>query len=180
MNRNFFLYISGIGILFACIFLGIPNATSAASTDENAIPYNKSDNEPFSLPEIVVTSQKYEQKINEIPISITHYSDIDLDDSHIINTNDVIFNTPNIFARTPIGHEAYSFVNIRGIVTGNADFFSPTVGLFSDGMSINGGLDPLLHDIQSIEVLRGPQGTLYGGNTLGGAIVVKSKQPKFQ
>lgn len=129
------------------------------------------------LPGIVVTSQKREQRLMDVPVSIVHYSDMDLEDAEIRGVADLILDTPNIFARIPDGHDGYAFVNIRGIVSGNADFFSPTVGVFTDGMSINGGSEPMFFDLQSAEVLRGPQGTLYGGNTLGGAIVLTSQKP---
>lgn len=152
------------------------SALPASPTVEEATPTAA---DPFKLPDVVVTSQKTEQRLIEVPVSIEYYSGADLQDSQIRGTMDLATHTPNVFARVPEGHEAYANINIRGIVSGNADFFSPTVGMFTDGMNINGGLEPLFYDVESVEILRGPQGTLYGGNTLGGAIVVNSNKPKL-
>jgi iron complex outermembrane receptor protein len=150
--------------------------TPGAAQQANAVPET---GKVYTLPEITVSAQKIEQRLQDVPISIRHYSDIDLDNKQIESVQDVVRATPNLFMNEAPGNDATSAITIRGISSGNTDFFNRTVGIFSNGMAINGGLLPEFFDIESVDVLRGPQGTLYGGNTLGGAISVNAKKPQF-
>jgi iron complex outermembrane receptor protein len=158
------------------IMLLLITIPAVAAEQENDQPKA---NEPYILPEITVSAQKIEQRLQDVPISIRHYSDIELENKQVESVKDIVRVTPNLFMNEAPGNDATSAITIRGISSGNSDFFNRTVGIFSNGMAINGGLLPEFFDIESVDVLRGPQGTLYGGNTLGGAISVNAKKPQF-
>lgn len=136
-----------------------------------------------SLEEIVVTARKREESLQDAPISITAFSGKGLERRNITGLADISQITPNLVfnASAPIsGSSATSSVFIRGI--GQNDYTlvtEPGVGIYVDGVyiarSVGGALD--LVDVERIEVLRGPQGTLFGRNTIGGAISITSKKP---
>jgi iron complex outermembrane receptor protein len=129
---------------------------------------------------ITVTARKREENLQEVPIAVTAFSADDLRQREINTVGDIRLSTPNLqFLR---GYDATSSsrVYIRGV--GQDDVIATTdagVGLYVDGVYIarsQGALFDLL-DVERIEVLRGPQGTLYGRNTIGGAVNVISTKP---
>lgn len=133
------------------------------------------------LEEIIVTAQKREQNLQDTPISITALTGQQLRDAAIADVTDVESLTPNL-TFTPGTGGGSSTVNafIRGV--GEFDFLltkDPAVGLYMDGVYIarTFGANMELADIERIEILRGPQGTLFGKNSIGGAINVVTKTP---
>ena len=131
------------------------------------------------LEEIVVTARKREQSIQEVSMSITAFSGEQLEESRIVNAQDLSWYTPGLFATGSRG-DADPLYTIRGI--GLNDAFSnnnPTVGVYIN--EVNQPFTPMmsfqLFDLDRVEVLKGPQGTLYGRNTTGGAINVFSRRP---
>lgn len=129
------------------------------------------------LPEIVVYSQKIAQDIRKVPTSVVNYSEKDIEDANITEMTDVFMRTPGLSQLKGSRHSPGTILSVRGVISGNSDYANPSVGTFVDGAYISGGYDADLFDVESVEVLRGPQGTLFGGNTLGGAFIVRSKQP---
>lgn len=135
------------------------------------------------LDEIVVTARKTEENLQKTPVSITAYTAADIEARQADNLAQLSDSTPNFsFESTaPIsGSSAAASAYIRGV--GQFDFTlvsDPGVGVYLDGVyiarSVGGVLDLL--DVDRIEVLRGPQGTLFGKNTIGGAINVISRRP---
>ena len=135
------------------------------------------------LQEIVVTARKRSENLQDTPISITAFSERDLEAKGYANIGGLQDAASNLSITTssPVsGSSNSASVFIRGI--GQIDFTpntNPGVGIYLDGVyiarSVGGVLD--LVDIQSIDVLKGPQGTLFGRNTIGGAIDVKSAPP---
>lgn len=136
-----------------------------------------------ALEVIEVTAQKRVEPLQETPIAITAFTANALDRKGIDDIAQLAEFTPNLVfdSQSPIGGaSSAAAVFIRGI--GNTDFSlttDPGVGTYVDGVyvsrSIGGVLDVL--DVSSIEVLRGPQGTLFGRNTIGGAINITSRKP---
>ncbi len=136
-----------------------------------------------TLEEVVVTAQKREESLQETPIAVSAFTASAIENKGIENISEVADFTPNLVFDTtsPVsGLSSGAVVFIRGI--GNTDFSlttDPGVGIYVDGVymsrSAGGVLDVL--DIERIEVLRGPQGTLFGRNTIGGAINVTSRRP---
>ncbi|MEX6725447.1 TonB-dependent receptor [Parapedomonas caeni] len=132
--------------------------------------------------EIIVTAQKREERLQDTPISISAFTADSLQARSMANLNDLSSFTPNLEINTGRGDAGSSnaAVFIRGV--GQYDFIFPTdpgVGIYLDGVyiarSVGGMMD--LADVQRIEVLRGPQGTLYGKNTIGGAINIVTSKP---
>ena len=135
------------------------------------------------LEEIIVTARKVEENLQETPIAITALSGSALEDRQIFNTDVLDQVVPNLqFANNaPLaGNNSSSQVFIRGIgQTDPTSTVDPGVGLYIDDVYIGNavGGTMTLRDIASVQVLRGPQGTLFGRNTIGGAILLTTTDP---
>lgn len=134
----------------------------------------------LSLEEVVVTAQKREQSLQDVGIAINAFDGEAMESMGVVNSNDIASKIPNLNIMSPSGEGGVVSVFIRGI--GLNDFAlnnTGPVGFYVDGSSIgssNGQLTTL-YDVDRIEVLKGPQGTLFGRNTTGGAINIISKRP---
>ena len=136
-----------------------------------------------ALEEIIVTAQKREEGLQETPISVSAFTESAIERLGVTNIQQVAEFAPNVvfdFTAPISGASNAAGVFIRGI--GQSDFALTTeagVGTYVDGVymsrSIGGVLDVL--DISRIEILRGPQGTLFGRNSIGGAINITSRAP---
>lgn len=133
--------------------------------------------ETTTLESITVTAQKKEENVQKVPISISAFDDISIEDKSISSLENIAKYTPNLMLYNT-GQEGLIVPSIRGI-SGNVLSFSTPVGLYVDGVSTTSafGFDDSLGDIERIEVLRGPQGTLYGKNSEAGVINIITKQP---
>ncbi len=150
-----------------------------------AIPANSlaDEKDTLVLEEITVTAQKRSENLQETPIAISAFSGSKIEKMGYSNISQLANATPNMVfdATSPVsGVSSGAVVFIRGV--GQTDFSlatDPGVGTYIDGVyssrSIGGVLDVL--DVERIEILRGPQGTLFGRNTIGGAISIISKKP---
>lgn len=151
-------------------------AGAAAACAANAI----SADQLRGIDEIIVTAQKREQRLQDVPVSVTAFSAENLERSGIVNLRDIQLQTPGLtWSAGPSGGSAGQYF-VRGI--GQEDWIAsrdPGVGTYIDGVYLGrvtgAALD--LVDIQRVEVLRGPQGTLFGKNTIGGAINIVSAKP---
>jgi len=131
------------------------------------------------LEEIVVTAQKREQKLQDVPMAVTAIGGAQLEQQGITQFQDLLRSVPGVsFAGTEPGQSRYA---IRGVST---EASSPTVGVYLDDISLvsistafAGAIDPAFFDFERVEVLKGPQGTLYGGSAMGGAIKYVSRLP---
>ena len=148
-------------------------ATATAQTSTNVA----------ALEEVVVTAQKFEQKLSETPLSVTAISARNLEALGATQFRDFANSVPSMtFTTSGVGSTQ---VNLRGITTGNN--ISPTVGIYVDEVPYGSStpfasgaqlaLDVGLFDVSRIEVLRGPQGTLYGASTMGGLLKYVSVVP---
>ena len=129
-----------------------------------------------TLEEIIVTAQKRDEKISETPVSITALSQKDLDAMAATQFRDFATTVPGLsYISTGLGQTQ---VNLRGVTSGSD--ISPTVGIYVDEVPFGSStgfagasqlaLDVGLFDVQRVEILRGPQGTLYGASTMGGLL----------
>ena len=134
-----------------------------------------------ALEEIVVTARRREETLMETPVSVTAFTADELLSRHVERAHQIAEATPNLVYRnisssSNIGGNIF----IRGI--GQGDFIptvQPGVGIYVDDAyvaNISGSLTEIV-DIDAIEVLRGPQGTLFGRNTIGGAILINTVKP---
>jgi iron complex outermembrane recepter protein len=126
------------------------------------------------LDAVVVTAQKVEEEVQKVPMSITALSSRQVEQYRLWNSKDITAITPNLYSAN--SGDNRNVTSIRGIATTSYD---PSVATYIDGVN-QFGLDTYiaqLSDIERIEVLRGPQGTLYGRNAMGGVINIITKQP---
>jgi iron complex outermembrane receptor protein len=130
--------------------------------------------------EIIVTATRIETRLQETPIAITAIPADVIEQSRIQNAADALLLVPNANFVVAKGGSA-SYASLRGAVTGDeAPGVDLPVTFFIDDIFYGSGATayPDFYDVQQIEVLRGPQGTTFGRNVTGGAIVVRSKEPE--
>lgn len=141
-----------------------------------AIAYADDVEETMLLEAITVTAEKRDAAVIDIASSISAKTEAELQDAEISNITELGQHTPNLHIFTWGGRRENN-IYMRGI--GPGLFTDPTVGVYVDGVNLttNGMFDLDLADVERVEVLRGPQGTLYGGNSLGGIINVITKKP---
>jgi iron complex outermembrane receptor protein len=132
------------------------------------------------LEEIIVTAEHREASVQDTQIAITALSAQDIIDQGIRNTTDLGHVAPNVVINSLQGGKSGVAVNMRGIGQNETlSAWDPAVGVYIDDVLIAKNVGAVLDvlDIERIEVLRGPQGTLYGRNTMGGTISYVSKKP---
>lgn len=132
------------------------------------------------LEEVVVTAQKREQSLQDAPIAITAFGQEELEQKGIRDLVDIGTFVPNVKVAPLPSNTAKATVAIRGSVTANPGiYWEPTVGIYLDGAYVGkfSGNVFKLAEVERIEVLRGPQGTLFGRNTSGGALNVITMEP---
>lgn len=124
------------------------------------------------LEEVIVTAQKRAESEQTVPMSITTFGSVQLEQKAINNFFDYATKVPNLaFAPTGDGVGTARTVSIRGISGDNV------TGFYVDETPLPDSLDPRVLDIDHIEVLRGPQGTLYGARSMGGTVRIITKEP---
>lgn len=134
------------------------------------------------LEEVIVSAQKREQSLQEVPISIAEFSGEMLQQSGVKDMFDLQVNTPGLVVDQNQSATTSNF-NIRGIGTSAQNFgLESSVGLYVDGVyrSRQGAMINDLVDMNSISVLRGPQGTLFGRNSPAGAILMTTVKPDHE
>lgn len=132
----------------------------------------------FQLEEVVVTAQKREQSQQDVPIAITAVSAADIERIGATEIKDIQFSTPNlvISGSNPV-QQSYG---IRGIADrGRNPGYDQRIGVYVDGVWVgkSAASNQSALDLQSVEILRGPQGTLFGKNTVAGAINITTQRP---
>jgi iron complex outermembrane receptor protein len=126
---------------------------------------------------VVVTAQKREQNLQDVPIAITALSSQRLEELGAVRLSDLSNRTPGLLIEKFNNIET---VFIRGVGGGGRSIgFSSRAGIYIDGVYTGqpGGIDQALADAQRVEVLRGPQGTLFGRNTVSGAVNIVTRPP---
>ena len=148
-----------------------------------ATAYAQSDNQAGERADsniIIVTAQKREENIQEVPIAISAIGKDYLDSRDITSIDSLGALAPNVkFERAP-SNKTISQIAIRGSVTINpAVTWEPAVGLYLDGVYIAKAQGSIfdIADLERVEILRGPQGTLYGRNSLAGAVNLVTRKP---
>jgi iron complex outermembrane receptor protein len=132
------------------------------------------------LETIVVTAERRAENLQEVPVSVSAFTASSIERRQIDSTLDVVRSVPNLVGSNNVGISSATSLFMRGV--GQDESIStqdPAVGTYVDGVYISRQVanNSMLYDIERIEVLRGPQGILYGRNTSGGAIKIITKDP---
>ena len=133
---------------------------------------------PIEIEEMVVTAQKREENVQDVPASITALSEVQIEDARIESTSEIHTFIPN-FTSFKLGNGGlFSYYSIRG----QSNFIQTTrsVGIYIDDAPTScaaNATDSTIYDIERIEVLSGPQGNLYGMNSSGGVVNIITKKP---
>lgn len=128
------------------------------------------------LEEVIVTAQKRAENLQDVPISVSTMSGEKIQDNTILNFAALADFVPSLhIAEASVNTNIY----MRGIGSGNNRGFEQSVGMYLDGVYLGRGRQyrSALMDVERVEVLRGPQGTLFGKNTVAGAINISSASP---
>lgn len=140
----------------------------------------------YVIEEVLITSRKVEEGLQDAPIAISAFTGSEMENRGAMDVTDVASAAPNVtleIGGATSGMSAAPVTFIRGI--GQSDFVINTdaaVGLYVDGVYMGRSLGSVMDlvDLERVEVLRGPQGTLFGRNTIGGAISLISKEPSIE
>lgn len=170
-HRESFRSISG-SFAVACSLLGTAFATAGAHAAD--VP----DSSPI-IAEIVVTAQKRSERLQDVPIAVSSISGAQLDSRGVKELADLPNVVPGIsFSSTLNGRGTYA---IRGVSTTTeiptVEMFIDDIPIFARSNEVTGAANPDVLDIDHVEVLKGPQGTLYGGSSMGGAIKFITRRP---
>lgn len=163
-------------VLMAMVGIALAPAAFAQSSDKPA------DDEATTLDSITVTAQKREEALQDVPVVVTALSEQMLRDNGVRDVKDVATIVPGLTV-TSTQSESQTVARIRGVGTvGDNAGLESSVGIVIDGVyrPRNGVGFTDLGEIERVEVLKGPQGTLFGKNTSAGVINVVTKRPSFQ
>ena len=135
-----------------------------------------------TLDEIVVTAQRRAERLQDVPLAITAISGAELAERGVRQAGDITANVPNMLLNSPYGPEAQPTFTLRGVTTQDysQNQSSPIAMYVDEVYKAVGAVQALqLYDLDRVEVLRGPQGTLYGKNATGGATSFYSANPSL-
>ncbi|MEM9259359.1 MAG: TonB-dependent receptor, partial [Bacteroidota bacterium] len=155
-------------------FLTLTQKIKVNSGNESVLDFTLPEN-ILQLDNILVTAEKRSEAIQQVPISVAAADAAQVKSKQISNVNQLGRITPN-FLSFDDGGEAFPLVSVRGIITIDD---SPIIGVYVDDVPFFNisSFPSYFNDIERIEVLKGPQGTLYGRNSIGGVVNIVTKRP---
>jgi iron complex outermembrane receptor protein len=169
-------YAFGATLLATSMLAGVPAALAAPAAPA-AAPAGA------TVEELIVTAQKREENIQDVPVAVTAFSTKKLEELHVQNIDDYVKFLPSVSMQSL---EPGTFnVYMRGVASGNDGNHSgslPSVGIYLDEApitTINGAPDIHVYDIARVEALAGPQGTLYGASSQAGTLRIITNQPEL-
>lgn len=161
----------------ACIAVGI---AAVLATTAPAFAEQESESVSRFMEEVVVQARKREEELQDVPLSITAFNGDTIERMYGENLSEFSKYTPNVqLARQPYAGNAL-FGGMRGIVFGDLEkSFDPAVGVVVDGVALVNNTGALIDtfDLEAVEILRGPQGTLFGRNTIAGVVNARRSRP---
>ena len=163
------------------LFIGTALTAPALVFGQTAAPQNpQPKTRSATVEEVVVTARLRTEKLKNIPVAVTALSGKTLKDKQVNTVKDIAAYVPGLTINSDGVNRA--FISIRGVGTTLIDTVQPGVGIFLNGVyePDTSYLQTPLVDVERVEVLKGPQGTLFGNNTLGGAINVITRPPGDQ
>ncbi|WP_339710437.1 TonB-dependent receptor [uncultured Sphingosinicella sp.] len=175
MKAGLFASVSAAA-LFASSVTAMAQSTGAGASAESTAARDVRRDE-----DIIVTATRRTERLQDVPLSVTAFGQEDLDDLGIVGYEGIAQNTPGIVVNRPT--QNFNNFTSRGINTnGYSAGLQSAVAIYVDELPIsaNGNstiLDPNLYDVERVEFLRGPQGTLFGSNSLAGAMRILTRSP---
>ncbi|MDJ0920953.1 MAG: TonB-dependent receptor [Henriciella sp.] len=157
------------------------SALALSSAGPAAVAQEDPEAERRTLSKVLVTTQKKQESIQDVPIAVSAFDPDALERLNIETGSDLQFNIPN-FGSTQ-GNFSAGGISIRGIINAAVGASSDAaVGTHTNGVSSSGStlLETEFYDVERIEVLRGPQGTLYGRNATGGVVNAITRKPDLE
>jgi iron complex outermembrane receptor protein len=166
--------------LFAAVALALATPLAQAQASAAQTQDDRKKDETTQLEKVTVTAQRREQELQTVPLPVSTFTAKDLELRNVVDTLKLTESIPNMFASNNTGLGTANVYYIRGL--GNTESiatFDPPVGTYVNDVYVSrqNANNFGLFDVDRIEVLRGPQGTLFGRNTTGGAINVILKKP---
>lgn len=165
-------------LMMTCSALALASLVTGARAQDATDSAQANDSNALEV--ITVTAERVSASLQDVPISVTALSASDLANKQVLNTLDLVRQVPNLSGSNNVGLGTATSFFLRGVgQTESIATSDPAVGTYVDGVYIARQIanNALLYDIDRIEVLRGPQGTLYGRNTSGGAVKIITKKP---
>ncbi len=166
-HRARLMFYAAGGALGAALAFGGPATAQPASGQTSA-----------QIEEVVVTARKREENLQDVPVALTAFSAQTIEDARLDTIEDFAALTPNVELRATNSRTSGIDIVIRGV---SSDIHQePGFGLYEDGVYVGGIAKAFgnFNDLERVEVLRGPQGALYGRNAVGGSINIINAQPK--
>lgn len=177
MNTHSKRLLAGVG--FAAMMMAAPAfAQDEAAQDDSA----QEEAQSGGLGEIIVTATKRgsAQNVQDVPIAITAFGSNELDSIHARSISSVSYAVPNASLESVGTTPGYANFSIRGLgINSSIPSIDPTVGVFVDGvyLGVSAGVLFDTFDLEGVEILRGPQGLLFGRNVTGGAVLLRTTTP---
>jgi iron complex outermembrane receptor protein len=174
MPKIAYSFVSKRTLLSTMVAAGLFGASPLAAQEQNENGNQVEDSSDLEV--IMVKGTRRTQSLQDAPVALTAFTDFDIQGAGIERPADFIGLTPNV-TLIETQNAGMAFITIRGI-SQNRDT-QPSVAVIVDGVQQTdaGQFQQELFDIEQIEVLKGPQGGLYGRNAIGGAIVISTKDP---
>ncbi len=174
-----------LGMMSALALIQAAPAFADPAAADQPAPATTAKASDVGLSDVIVTARRVEERLQDVPISIKVYSQQQLNNLNIVNASDLATYTPSLSVNTNFGTLNTGFA-LRGFVQDIGT--QPAVGVYfadvvsprgaSNNLPIGDGSGPgSFFDLQNVQVLKGPQGTLFGRNTTGGAILLVPQKP---
>jgi len=138
---------------------------------------------PIETVTVIAEKRGVEENAQAVPIALTAINGVQFEDRHVRNLQDLTTAAPNVTLADAGTVPGFANFTIRGMgTTSSIPSMEPAVGVFVDGIYLGVGVGAVLDifDIEDIEILRGPQGLLFGRNTTGGAVLINTRRPGDQ
>jgi iron complex outermembrane recepter protein len=160
-----------------------PNDRAPASATPGAPSARGPVSPDAMIGDLITTARRRNERVQASPVAVSAFRATQLDAADVRDVSDLNGLAPNVSIDNAVGAINASRITIRGVSSGEVSTaFDPAVGVFIDGVylpRVQGQLAPLF-DVEQVEVIRGPQGTLFGKNTIGGAIAITTRKPEFE
>jgi iron complex outermembrane recepter protein len=173
MSTHWQMVARSLGLLWVFAAAAPPNVAFAQDGTANTA-------ESPELQTVIVSARRRDEPLERVPISATVFTADDLQDFNIQSFDDYATKTPNLsftYGQGPTGIADARTVSIRGITGQNLGGTGGATGFYIDDTPVPSSIDPRVLDISNIEILKGPQGTLFGEGSLGGNVRLITNQP---